>query len=191
MRPRAVARRGAGASQPQGGTPPRWRTFVWASVAGWLAVGLVAGVTWLMAPASLREIPDRSLPDDLGVIVSILVNNLLIATIPMFGGLIAARHLAAGRRPWAWLALAPAAIIVAKAVAVVGIVGGLDPDWLVRAIRWWAFEIAAIAVSAHSGLWLARHPRASARLTEQVVRRALLASLPAVAIAAVVEVLTA
>lgn len=150
----------------------------------------VAGVVHLAAPGWLpddeRELPDRPL-----LMLDILVNNLLLALVPLLGGWLAAGHVNAGRRLLAGAFLLVPAVIVARSLCTIGAVGGSDPGWLADAARWWLLEVGALAVATRTGLWLARHPERRDQAGPAALRRAVIVIVSALTVAAGVEVLTA
>jgi hypothetical protein len=151
----------------------------------------VAVAVRLTIPGWLGDSGERELPDEPLLMLDIFVNNLLLALVPLFGGWLAAGHLIAGRRIVAHVFLVLAAVVVARSLVTIGAVGGADPPWLADAARWWVLEVGALAVGAHMGLWLARHPQLRDEHGPDVIRRALVAIVGALVLAAVVEVLTA
>ena len=179
---------GAEAGLPSG--RPSWRLLagVWL---GFVAVVLlVVGVVRLVAPGWLGD-GERELPDQPLLMLDILLNNLLLALVPLFGGWLAAGHRLARRPAVAALCLLLAALVVARSLVTIGAVGGADPAWLAEAARWWLLELAALATAACTGSWLARNPRLRDRHGPEAVRRALAVIVTALAVAAVVEVLSA
>jgi hypothetical protein len=170
---------------------PSWSQLVrtWALFAA--VVLAVAAAVRLTAPGWLGDSGERELPDQLSLVLDILVNNLLLALVPLFGGWLAAGHLRAGRRFVAAVFLALPTIVVARSLVTIGAVGGADPLWLADAARWWVLEVGALAVGAHAGLWLARNAQLRDEHGPWVMRRALVAIIGALALAAGVEVLTA
>jgi hypothetical protein len=169
---------------------PSWKalTGTWASCVA--LVLAVAALVALVAPGWLGD-GERELPDDPLLIADIFLNNLLLALVPLLAGWLAAGHLLAGRRIAARLLGGLAAAVVLRSLIVIGAVGGADPAWLADAARWWLLELAALAAAAGTGLWLARHPHLRERHGPRALRRALAVIVPALAAAAVVEVLTA
>jgi hypothetical protein len=133
----------------------------------------------------------RELPDSPLLIVDIFVNNLLIASLPLLGGWLAAGYLVAGRRFLAGLFLLGPALIVGRSLVTIGAVGGADPGWLLGAARWWSLELAALAASSSAGAWLVRHPHGRDTAGKAVMRGALIVVVFALAVAAAIEVLTA
>jgi hypothetical protein len=161
-----------------------WALFV-------AAVLVVTVTVRLVVPGWLGNLGERELPDRPLLILDIFVNNLLLAFVPLFGGWLAAGHLRAGRRVVAGVLLLLPAVVIGRSLVTIGAVGGGDPDWLADATRWWLLEVGALAVAAHTGLWLARHPEVRDERGPVAMRRALAAATGALLVAAVVEVLTA
>jgi len=151
----------------------------------------VAVAVRLAMPGWLGDSGVSELPDEPLLALDIFVNNLLIALVPLFGGWLAAGHLSGGRRVAAIPFLLLPAVIVTRSLATIGAVGGGDPRWLAHAARWWILEVGALAISVRTGLWLARHPQLRDEHGPAAVRRALLAIVAALGVAACVEVLTA
>jgi hypothetical protein len=151
-----------------------------------VAVGVHLAAPGWLGDSGVRELPNRPL-----LMLDIFFNNLLLALVPLFGGWLAAGHLTAGRRLVAGVFLLLPAVIVARSLVTIGAVGGGDPEWLADSARWWLLEVAALAISARTGLWLARHPQLREEHGPVAVRRALAAAVAALLMAALVEVLTA
>jgi hypothetical protein len=160
-----------------------WSLFV-AAVLG--VTGLVAVVAPDWLAGETRELPDSPL-----LIVDILTNNLLIALLPLLGGWLAAGYSLAGRRLLADLFLLAPALIVGRSLVTIGAVGGADPAWLAGAARWWLLELAALAASSYTGLWLARHPELREHHGARAACRAVRIVVASLTVGAVVEVLTA
>ena len=165
-----------------------------AYLAAWAAVTLgvlvVAGLTHLAYPRWLESEPVVELPDRASLVVDIFANNLLIAVAPLLGGWLAARQLVRGRRILATLLVVWPALVVARSLATIGVFGGGDLGWFWSASRWWLLEVAALAVSVRTGVWVVSHPA----LREEhgpAMNRALLSVIALLALAAVVEVVTA
>jgi hypothetical protein len=171
--------------------PPSWIQLAttWALFAA--AVIAVAVAVHLAAPGWLGDSGVRELPNRPLLMLDIFFNNLLLALVPLFGGWLAAGHLTAGRRLVAGVFLLLPAVIVARSLVTIGAVGGGDPGWLADSARWWLLEVAALAVSARTGVWLARHPRLREEHGPAAMRRALAPAVAALLMAALVEVLTA
>ena len=161
-----------------------WVLFV-ALVLAVAAVVHLAAAGWL-GDADERELPDRPL-----LVLDIFVNNLLLALLPLIGGWLVAGHLSAGRQLVAAVFLLLPAVVLVRSLVTIGAVGGADPGWLADAARWWVLEVAALAVAAHTGIWLARHPQLRAEYGPPALRRALALVVAALAVAACVEVLSA
>jgi hypothetical protein len=176
--------------------PAQRRGFVdWKALAAtWVVfvavVLVVAGLVAVVAPDWLDG-ETRELPDSPLLIVDIFVNNLLIALLPLLGGWLAAGCLVAGRRLLAGMYLLAPVLIVGRSLVTIGAVGGADPAWLAGAARWWLLELVALAASACTGLWLARHPELRERDGTRAIRPAGSIVVVSLAMAAVVEVLTA
>ncbi|MGI8944772.1 MAG: hypothetical protein ACR2GL_00850 [Thermoleophilaceae bacterium] len=151
----------------------------------------VAAAVQLAAPGWLGDTGERELPDSPLLVIDIFVNNLLLALVPLFGGWLAAGHLSAGRRGAAAAFVLLPAVIVARSLATIGAVGGADPAWLADAARWWLLELAALAASVRTGLWLWRHPRLREEHGPAAMRRALTVVVLALGVGACVEVLSA
>lgn len=171
--------------------PPSWIQLAttWALFAA--AVIAVAAAIHLAVPGWLGDSRVCELPDRALLMLDIFFNNLLLALVPLFGGWLAAGYLTAGRRLVAGLFLFLPGLIVARSLVTVGAVGGGDPRWLADAARWWVLEVGALAASARTGLWLARHPQLRDEHGPAAMRRALAVIVCALAGAATVEVLTA
>lgn len=170
--------------------PPEWRQIgrTWGAC---VAVVLAAAtVTLVVAPGWIGE-GEVELPDEASLIVEIFLNNLQLVLLPLIGGWLAAGHLLAGRRRLAVLFVAAPALVVLRSLVTVGAVGGADPDWLLDASRWWLLEVAALAIAAHTGLWLARNPELRERHGPRAMRRAVGAAVVVLAAGALIEVLTA
>jgi hypothetical protein len=188
---RAGALTGPAAVDQPGARPPTWPQLAAAAGVFALVVLAVAVAVRMVTPGWLGDSGTRELPNRPLLVVDIFVHNLLLALVPLFGGWLAAGHLRARR----WVAAGPflvlPAVVVARSLATVGAVGGGDPRWLAASARWWLLEVGALAVSARTGLWLARHPQLRDEHGPSAMRRALVAVVVALAVAACVEVLTA
>ncbi|MDQ3678217.1 MAG: hypothetical protein M3401_15710 [Actinomycetota bacterium] len=168
------------------------RDFVLASLAFALiataAILAVALVVWSFAPASWQSlIADEQRTDATALtVVSLWVNNLLICCVPALAGVFAHRLVSRGRRGWAWVVVAVAALGATRSLLMIGLVGGLDPTWLAGAAVWWIPELAALGACCAAG-WqafrLADPEGVSRRLAH-----ALVFAGATLALAAVVEV---
>ena len=161
-----------------------------AFAAGELAVILaVALAVWAMAPASWQAliVDEQRTNASLLTVISIWVNNVLICCLPVLGGVFAHRLVARGRRGWAWVVVAVAALGVTRSLAIIGLVGGLDPTWLVAAAAWWIVEITGIGACCAAG-WLAFR-RDDAQAVSRQLAHALVFAAAALAFAATIEVL--
>ena len=162
--------------------------------AAWFAAGAIAVVVavallvWALAPASWQSliVADQRTDATALTVISIWANNLLICCVPVLGGVFAHRLARGGRRGWARVVLATAGLSVVRSLLVVGIVGGLDPAWLVTAVPWWTVEIAALSACCAAG-WLALSD-ADARAASRRLAHALTFATGALALAAAVEV---
>jgi hypothetical protein len=171
--------------------PPSWIQLAttWALFAA--VVLAVAVAVYLAVPGWLGDSGERELPNRPLLMLDIFFNNLLLALVPLFGGWLAAGHLNAGRRLLAGVFMLLPAVVVGRSLVTVGAVGGGDPGWLVDSARWWLVEVGALAVSARTALWFARHPQLRDEHGPAAMRRALAAAVGALLVAAPVEVLTA
>jgi len=171
--------------------PPSWSGLAttWALFVG--VVLTVAIAVRLTVPGWLDESGERPLPDRPLLILDIFVNNSLLALIPLVGGWLAAGHLREGRRAVAGVFLLLPSVVVVRSLVTIGAVGGADPNWLGDSVRWWSLEVGALAVASHTGVWLARHPGRRDQDGPAAMRRALLVVVGALALAAIVEVMTA
>ena len=119
-----------------------------------IAVVLVAAVSvWALAPASWQSlIVDEQRTDATALtVISIWANNVLICCLPLLGGVFAHRLVDRGRRGWARLVIAVAAVGVTRSLLVIGLVGGLDPRWLAQAAPWWILEVTALGACCAAG----------------------------------------
>lgn len=156
-----------------------------------LAVVAVAGLTHLAFPRWLEGVPARELPERASLVADIFANNLLIAVTPLLGGWLAAGQLVRGRPAVAIAILALPALVIARSLMTIGIVGGGDLGWLLSASRWWLLEVAALAVSAQTVTWIALRPRLREEHAGAAMKRALSIVIVLLALAAIVEVFTA
>jgi hypothetical protein len=134
--------------------------FATAAFAIVLAVAL--GV-WMLAPASWHSlIVEEQRTDATALtVVSLWANNVLICCLPVLAGVFAHRLVDRGRRRWARVAIAVAAVGSVWSLLVIGLVGGLDPAWLASAAAWWIVEVAALSTCCAAG-WLAfREPNSA------------------------------
>ena len=119
-----------------------------------LAIVLVAAVSvCALAPASWQSvIVDEQRTDATALtVISIWANNVLICCLPLIGGVFAHRLVERGRRGWARLVIAVAAVGVTRSLLAIGLVGGLDPRWLAQAAPWWILEVAALGACCAAG----------------------------------------
>jgi len=161
-----------------------------AFAAGELAVILaVALAVWALAPASWQSliVDEQHTDASLLTVISIWLNNVLICCLPVLSGVFAHRLVARGRRGWAWVVVAVAALGVTRSLAIIGLVGGLDPAWLAAAAAWWIVEITAIGACCAAG-WLAFR-RDDVRAVSRRLAHALVFAAAALALAATIEVL--
>jgi hypothetical protein len=170
--------------------PPGWRQvgLAWATCVA--VVLAAAAVTLVVAPDWIGE-DEIELPDEASLILEIFLNNLQLALLPLIGGWLAAGHRLAGRGRIAVLFVAAPALVVLRSLITVGAVGGADPDWLLDASRWWLLEVAALAIAARTGLWLARNPSLREHHGPRAMRRSVGAVVVVLAAGALIEVLTA
>ena len=121
---------------------------------GAIAIVLVAAVSlWALAPASWQSlIVDEQRTDATALtVISIWANNVLICCLPVLAGVFAHRLVDRGRRGWARLVIAVAALGVTRSLLVIGLVGGLDPSWLANAAAWWILEVGALGACCAAG----------------------------------------
>jgi uncharacterized membrane protein YhaH (DUF805 family) len=119
-----------------------------------IAIVLVAAVSvWALAPASWQSlIVDEQRTDATALtVISIWANNVLICCLPLLGGVFAHRLVDRGRRGWARLVIAVAAVGVTRSLLVIGLVGGLDRRWLAQAAPWWILEVTALSACCAAG----------------------------------------
>ena len=111
---------------------------------------------WALAPASWQAlIVDEQRTDATALtVIAIWTNNLLICCLPVLAGVFAHRLVDRGRRGWARIVIALTAVPTVRSLLVIGLVGGLDPRWLVSAASWWVLEVAALSACCAAG-WLA------------------------------------
>jgi uncharacterized membrane protein YhaH (DUF805 family) len=154
-----------------------------------LAIVLVVALAaWALAPASWQSlIVDEQRTDATALTVfSIWANNLLICCLPVLAGVFAHRLVERGRRGWARLVLAVAAVGVTRSLLVIGLVGGLDRSWLAQAAAWWILEVTALGACCAAGWRAFRNvePLAASRQ----LAHALTFACAVLGLAAVVEV---
>jgi uncharacterized membrane protein YhaH (DUF805 family) len=119
-----------------------------------IAIVLVAAVSvWALAPASWQSliIDDQRTDATALTVLSIWANNVLICCLPLLGGVFAHRLVDRGRRGWARLVIAVAAVGATRSLLVIGLVGGLDPSWLATAAAWWILEVTALGACCAAG----------------------------------------
>lgn len=156
---------------------------------GAIAIVLVAAVSgWALAPASWQSlIVDEQRTDASALtVISIWGNNVLICCLPLLGGVFAHRLVDRGRRGWARLVIAVAAVSVTRSLLVIGLVGGLDRRWLAQAAPWWILEVTALGACCAAGWRAFRNvePLAASRQ----LTHALMFACAVLGLAAVVEV---
>ena len=112
-----------------------------------------AGSVWALAPASWQSlIVDEQRTDATALtVISIWANNVLICCLPLLAGVFAYRLVDRGRRGWARLVIAVAAVGVTRSLLVIGLVGGLDSRWLAQAAPWWILEVTALGACCAAG----------------------------------------
>lgn len=150
----------------------------------------VAAITLVVAPGWIGE-GEAELPNRPLLILDIFINNMLIVLVPLIGGWLAAGHRLVGHRKIALLFSLPCVVIVVRSLGTIGAVGGADPAWLADSARWWLLEVAALAIGARTGLWLARNPEQRERHGPRAMRRAVGPIVVILAAGALIEVLTA
>ena len=154
-----------------------------------IAVVLVAAASaWVLAPASWQSlIVDAQHTDGTALtVISIWANNVLICYLQLLGGVFVHRLVARGRRGWARLVIAVAAVGVTRSLLVIGLVGGLDPSWLATAAAWWILEVSALGACCAAG-WRAFRNDEPMSASRQLAH-ALTYACTALGLAAVVEV---
>ena len=171
------------------GPPARSYLLAWAGLTA--PVLLCAALTHAFYPRWLAGSPTRALPDQPSLVVDILANNLLVAVTPLLGGWLAARALARGRRLLATICLGWPILVISRSLTTLGVFGGGDLRWFAAASRWWLLELAALAVSLRTMVWLAACPERLDRTGREAINRALAVVVALLTAAALVEVLTA
>ena len=154
-----------------------------------IAIVLATAVSvWALAPASWQSlIVDEQRTDATALtVISIWANNVLICCLPLLGGVFAHRLVNRGRRGWARLVIAVAAVGVTRSLLVIGLVGGLDPTWLAQATPWWILEVTAVGACCAAG-WRASRGVESVSASRQLAH-ALSFACAMLGAAAVVEV---
>lgn len=148
----------------------------------------VAGVVWVIAPASWQSlIADEQRTDATALeVISIWTNNLLVCCLPLLAGTFAHRLVARHREGWARVVLVVAALGAARSLLVVGVVGGLDPRWLAGAVAWWIPEVTVLGVCCAAG-WQAFRD-SDPRVASRRLAHALAFACVVLGVAAVVEV---
>lgn len=154
-----------------------------------IAVVLVVALgVWALTPGSWQSlIADEQRTDATALtVISIWANNLLISCLPVLAGVFAHRLVERGRRLWARVVVAVAALGVARSLLVIGLVGGLDPRWLATAAAWWILEVTALGACCAAG-WRAFRNAEPASASRQLAH-ALTFACTVLGVAAVVEV---
>jgi hypothetical protein len=151
-------------------------------------VVVVALGVWALAPASWQSlVADEQRTDATALtVISIWANNLLICCLPVLAGIFGHRLVGCGRRGWARVVVAVAALGAARSLLVIGLVGGLDRGWLVNAAAWWVLEVMALGACSAAG-WHAFRTADSAAASRRL-GHALTFACSALSLAAVVEV---
>lgn len=149
---------------------------------------VVALAVWALAPASWQSlIVDEQRTDATALkVISIWANNLLICCLPVLAGVFAHRLVERGRRGWARLVIAVAAVGVTRSLLVIGLVGGLDRRWLAQAAPWWILEVTALGACCAAG-WRAFRYAEPVSASRQLAH-ALTFACAVLGLAAVVEV---
>jgi len=104
----------------------------------------------------------------------------------VLAGVFAHRLVERGRRGWARVVVAVAALGVARSLLVIGLVGGLDPSWLATAAAWWILEVTALGACCAAGWWAFRN--AESVSASRQLAHALGFACTVLSVAAVVEV---
>lgn len=149
---------------------------------------VVAGVVWACAPASWRSlIADEQRTDATALtVISIWTNNVLICCLPLLAGVYAHRLTMRGRRWWARVVLTIAGLGAVRSLAVIGLVGGLDPRWLGGAAAWWTLEVTVLGACCGAGWQAFRDPDPD--VAARCLAHALVFACVVLGVAAVVEV---
>jgi hypothetical protein len=154
-----------------------------------LAIVLVVALAvWALAPASWQSliVDERRTDASALTVISIWANNLLICCLPVLARVFALRLVDRGRRGWARVVIAVAALGAARSLLVIGLVGGLDPSWLANAAAWWILEVGALGACCAAG-WRAFRNAEPVSASRQLAH-ALTFACAVLAFAAVVEV---
>jgi hypothetical protein len=146
-----------------------------------LAVRVFAPASWQSLIAAHQHTDSSAL-----TIVAIWANNLLICCLPLLAGVLAHRLVERGRQGWGWIVLAFAAFGVGRSVLVIGLVGGLDPSWLLSAAAWWILEVTGLGACCAAGWHAFRTPERVSALRQ--LAHGLAFTSAVLAVAAVVEV---
>ena len=165
--------------------------IVSAALTAGVAITIVVAVAlavWALAPASWQSlIATEQRTDATAVtVVSIWANNLLICSLPILAGVFAHRLAERGRRGWARVVIAVATLAAGRSLLVIGVVGGLDPRWLVGASAWWIPETTALG-ACWAAAWHAFR-NADSAVASQRLAHAFTFACALLGVAAVVEV---
>lgn len=149
---------------------------------------IVAGVVALLAPASWGSlIHDQQRTDgSVQLVAGVWLYNFVLAAAPALAGAAAVVARRDGYRRTGLAVLAATTLLQARHPLAVGVVGGLDPLWLLEAAPWWVLEFAAVTVVCAAAWRAWEIPDTPA--AGDVLTRALLVAGALLAGAAVLEI---
>jgi len=156
--------------------------------AGAVAIVLATALlVWLVAPDSWQRLIRDTQDTDATVAqwLSIWLTNFVICAVPLLAGALAQRDRATRPRRTRAL-IAVTALIVLRSLVTIGLVGGLDPSWLLAAAPWWLLEAGCLGTAVGAGR-LARDSSDGEQVIAQLTVTAV-AIAGALAVAALVEV---
>ena len=168
-------------------TGARSRATAWFGAMAALTL-IVAAAVALLAPASWGGLVNQEQTTDgsVALVAAVWLYNFVLAAAPALAGAAAVVARRDGHRRLGFAVLVAATLLQIRHPLAVGVVGGLDPVWLLEAAPWWLLEFAAVTVvcAAAWRAWEIPDTPAGGR----VLTRALLVAGVLLAIAAIVEV---
>jgi hypothetical protein len=180
---------------------PRWATravarALWhpqTSAPVWLGamVGLifvVAIVVVALAPRSWQSwiVADQQTDASVAMIVTVWLHNFALCAVLLLVGAGAHASRRNGHVRGTRALLVVATVLQVRHAAAIGLVGGLDPRWLLQASAWWVLEFAALAIAA-AAMWRA-WDNADSAAAARILSHAVLVAGVILVCASVVEI---
>ncbi len=149
---------------------------------------LVAAAVAVLAPASWEGLinDEQATDGSVQLVAAVWLYNFVLAAAPGLAGAAAVVARRDGHRRLGLVVLVAATALQLRHPLAVGLVGGLDPLWLLESAPWWLLEFAAVTVVC-AAAWRAWEI-ADTPVAGRVLTRALVIAGVILAAAAVVEV---